>query len=550
MKRYRQFNLKHDLTIPVTFELGDQFADFNSFKRALKMHAVQNGFDYNYKHNDMSRVSAVCKAEQCSWRIHASTDATRTCFQIKTYYPVHICRNQYENSRCDVEYLVRTYQKDFKDDPTWAPYALKQRVKRDLNIDVPIDRCYRAKREALNQLFGSHSKQYRLTQRYTLAILSTKPGSSAYVHRDGALFQRMYICLDAFKKGFRHGCRPIICLDACHLNGQYGGQLLCAIGKDGNDDMFPIAIDVAEAEATDSWKWFITILLEDLCGPEGGLGWTIMSDRQKGLGTAVEVVLPHAEHRFCVRHLHANLKAKGYTGKAMKDQLWGAAYAANVYAFDHHMQNILSMEKGVHDYLSGVPKASWSRHAFSCQIKSDMLLNNLAESFNAWIKEVRSKPILTILEEIRLQIMARFQQKRNGIWSTHYTICPKIQKKLERSKSDARNCISRWQNELEFEIEHIYEPRRLVQLDHHTCTCGRWQVSGIPCSHACATIYMHKQKPEDYLDDYYKMDKYMQGYAVRVYGMEGPQTWPADDPRDQILPPCIRRAPGRPKISR
>ncbi|XP_059450921.1 uncharacterized protein LOC132181698 [Corylus avellana] len=270
----------------------------------------------------------------------------------------------------------------------------------------------------------------------------------------------------------------------------------------------------------------------------------------QGHGTAVEVVLPHVEHRFCVRHLHANLKVKGYTRKAMKDQLWGAARAANVYAFDHHMQNILSMDKGAHEYLSGVPKASWSRHAFSCQTKSDMLLSNLAESFNAWIKEARSKPILTMLEEISQQIMARFQQKRNGIRSTHYTICPKIHKKLERSKSDARNCISRWQNELEFEIEHIYEPRHLVRLDHHTCTCGRWQVSGIPCSHACAAIYMHKQNPEDYLDDYYKMDKYIQGYAARVYGMEGPQTWPADDPCDQILPPCIRRAPGRPKISR
>ncbi|XP_059461967.1 uncharacterized protein LOC132190960 [Corylus avellana] len=354
-----------------------------------------------------------------------------------------------------------------------------------------------------------------------MAILSTNPGSSAFVHRDGAFFQRMYICLDACKKGFIHGCRPIICLDACHLKGDYGGQLLCAIGKDGNDDMFPIAIAVAEAETRDSWQWFIAILFEDLCGPDGGLGWTIMSDRQKGLGIAVKAVLPHAEHCFCVRHLHANLKAKGYTRKAMKDELWGAARASNVYAFDHHMRNIMSMEKGAHDYLSGVPKASWSRHAFNCQTKSDMLLNNLVESFNAWIKEARIKPILTMLEEIRLQIMARFQQKRNGIRSTHYTICPKIQKKLKRSKSDARNCISRWQNELEFEIEHIYEPRRLVRLDHRTCTCGRWQ-----------------------------MDKYMQGYAARVYGMEGPQTWPADDPCDEIQPPIIRRAPGRPKISR
>jgi hypothetical protein len=29
------------------------------------------------------------------------------------------------------------------------------------------------------------------------------------------------------------------------------------------------------------------------------------------------------EHKFCVRHLHANCKGKGWKGKAFKDELWG-----------------------------------------------------------------------------------------------------------------------------------------------------------------------------------------------------------------------------------
>jgi hypothetical protein len=270
----------------------------------------------------------------------------------------------------------------------------------------------------------------------------------------------------------------------------------------------------------------------------------------QGLGSAVDIVLPHAEHRVCIRHLHANCKVRGYIGKAFKDEIWGAARATNVYAFDDHMQKIYEMDKGAHTYLSGVPKQSWSRHAFNCETKSDMLLNNLAECFNAWIKESRSKPILTMLEDIRRQIMARFQQKRNGIRSANFAICPKIQKKLERSKSDARNCISRWQNELEFEVDHMYDARRIVRLDKYTCSCGRWQLNGIPCPHACAAIYLHKEKPEKYVDACYKMEKYMEGYAPRVFGMEGPNTWPTDDPCDPIMPPIVRRAPGRPKITR
>jgi hypothetical protein len=65
---------------------------------------------------------------------------------------------------------------------------------------------------------------------------------------EGSCFQRLYISLDACKKGFKYGCRSVVCLDACHLKGKVGGQLLCDIGKDSNDDMFPITYVVAEGE--------------------------------------------------------------------------------------------------------------------------------------------------------------------------------------------------------------------------------------------------------------------------------------------------------------
>jgi hypothetical protein len=96
----------------------------------------------------------------------------------------------------------------------------------------------------------------------------------------------------------------------------------------------------------------------------------------------------------------------------------------------------------------------------------------------------------------------------------------------------------------------MYDARCIVRLDKYTCSCGRWQLNGIPYPHACAAIYLHKGKPEKYVDACYKMEKYMEGYAPRVYGMEGPNTWPTDDPCDPIMPPIVRRAPSRPKITR
>ena len=65
-------------------------------------------------------------------------------------------------------------------------------------------------------------------------------------------FERIYICLDGCKKGFLAGCRAIISPDACHLKTKIGGQLMCAVCIDPNDEYFPFTYTVVEAETKDS----------------------------------------------------------------------------------------------------------------------------------------------------------------------------------------------------------------------------------------------------------------------------------------------------------
>jgi len=65
---------------------------------------------------------------------------------------------------------------------------------------------------------------------------------------EGLLFERMYVCFNESKSAFVGTCRPLIGLDGCFLKGRYAGHLLSAIGKDGNNQMMPIAFAVVEAE--------------------------------------------------------------------------------------------------------------------------------------------------------------------------------------------------------------------------------------------------------------------------------------------------------------
>ena len=88
------------------------------------------------------------------------------------------------------------------------------------------------------------------------------------------------MALDACKRGFLAGCRPIICLDGCHIKTKFGGQLLTAVGMDPNDCIFSTAMAVVEVESFVSWQWFLETLKAEL-GIINTYPWTIMTDKQK-----------------------------------------------------------------------------------------------------------------------------------------------------------------------------------------------------------------------------------------------------------------------------
>lgn len=58
-------------------------------------------------------------------------------------------------------------------------------------------------------------------------------------------------------------------------------MLLGAIGRDANNQMFPLAWAVVEGENNDSWEWFLEELRKCLGIHDGGNGWTLISDQQK-----------------------------------------------------------------------------------------------------------------------------------------------------------------------------------------------------------------------------------------------------------------------------
>lgn len=56
-----------------------------------------------------------------------------------------------------------------------------------------------------------------------------------------------------------------------------------------------------------------------------------------------------------------------------------------------------------------------------------------------------------------------------------------------------------------FSCHGVYLYGHGVYLYGQTCTCLVWQMSGIPCDHACATIRRIYGDFSKYVDDWYKL---------------------------------------------
>lgn len=158
---------------------------------------------------------------------------------------------------------------------------IRERVHKEFNYGVSKATAPTARAHAKTLVHGSFLEQYKRLNDYTYELMKYNEGSTVVLTTHpyegnpeelensnsdvSPAFHRLYICVKAFKDSF-FKCRPIIGLDSCFLKGPFGGEILAAVGRDPNDQMLPIAYAVVEGENTNSWKWFMELLIKDLGG--------------------------------------------------------------------------------------------------------------------------------------------------------------------------------------------------------------------------------------------------------------------------------------------
>ena len=180
--------------------------------------------------------------------------------------------------------------------------------------------------------------------------------------------------------------------------------------------------------------------------------------------------------------------------------------------------------------------------------------NNISECFNNWIKECKGLHVDVLMDTIRDMIMEKIAMRQVIAQRLEGPILPSVINELKMKSRNLKYTI-KGSGGLKAEVSGLtkdnYPWRHAVDLEVKTCSCGQWQISGKPCTHAICLIGSLRQlKLEDYVHDYYSLERFKATYQFLVKPMVDKSQWPVVDPGFEMLPPKLERVAGRPRVKR
>jgi hypothetical protein len=128
---------------------------------------------------------------------------------------------------------------------------------------------------------------------------------------------------------------------------------------------------------------------------------------------------------------------------------------------------------------------------------------------------------------------------------------------LESTKTEASKYKVQWNGGRKYQVSGPWNDQCVVDVVDKTCTCRKWELTGLPCKHAIAANWDMSANgqdedggPESWIHPCHWLETWKQVYSYKVGPINGRNMWPKADCPTVLTPPVYHKPVGRPKKKR
>ena len=136
----------------------------------------------------------------------------------------------------------------------------------------------------------------------------------------------------------------------------------------------------------------------------------------QGLVPYFQHLLGGVQYRFCMRYIYSNFQKK-HKDKVLKNALLEVALTYTLQKHEATLEYPKSVSEEAYKDIknNGDASQTWARAFFTERACSDVVQNNMAEYFNSYILKSRDRPIIIMLQKIRILMMIRLRYKKEEL---------------------------------------------------------------------------------------------------------------------------------------
>ena len=359
-----------------------------------------------------------------------------------------------------------------------------------------VDAAARAKHRQSDISSARHTVEFRQLPAYVERLRVADPDGDFHLHMDDEDISGVFICPSAMKHAFA-AMPPFLAVDGAFSKTVYDYVLLLAASYDADRHLVVIAWGFALAETTATWARFLSHLKSSLPTIDNP-AFVIVSDRQKGLLNAIDSQLPQAYEGYCANHLRENIRRR--FNNAAASAFNALLYAPTAERYAVALAVLSSTQPRAAEYINAIAHDHWATYAFK-GARYGSTTSNAVEQCNQWLKPLRQRPMVQLLQGIWDHMSERFVKRLDDARANTHDFVPRTREHLNKLRENAKYHTSVLFKDDGSQTLARTRPlsatldtdqQRVVELDwlnsRAACSCNEPHQLGLPCRHVAAVV--------------------------------------------------------------